>query len=127
VKRTARPPRWAGGPSRPSPARPGRGQATVELALTLPLITLLLMLGVDAALLVRGQLVAVQISREAARHAAVGEPWSAPLPARVDITRSGDLIRVHTVVVHRIVTPGVSVLGPVQLRAEAVMRAEGPP
>lgn len=125
--RTARPPRWAGGPSRSSPTPPERGQATVELALTLPVIALLLMLGVDAALLVRGQLVAVQISREAARHAAVGEPWSPPPTARVDIIRSGDLIRAHTVVVHRIVTPGVSVLGPVELSAEAVMRAEDRP
>lgn len=99
----------------------------MELALTLPVIALLLMLGVDAALLVRGQLVAVQISREAARHAAVGEPWSAPPAARVDISRSGDLIRAHTIVVHRIVTPGVSALGPVELSAEAVMRAEDPP
>ena len=48
-----------------------RGQAAVELALTLPLLALLLLLVVQAALVVRDQVLVVHAAREAARAAAV--------------------------------------------------------
>lgn len=57
--------------------RPGRhqdheeGQAAVELALALPLLALLLLLIVQAALVVRDQVLVVHAAREAARAAAV--------------------------------------------------------
>ena len=58
------------------PARRGRqagdeGQAAVELALILPLLALLLLLIVQAALVVRDQVLVVHAAREAARAAAV--------------------------------------------------------
>jgi len=51
--------------------RPGqRGQATVELALCLPLVALALLLVVQVALVVRAQVLVVEAAREGARQAA---------------------------------------------------------
>jgi hypothetical protein len=50
-----------------------RGQATVELALVLPLLLLALLLLVQVALVVRDQVRVVHAAREAARAAAVQE------------------------------------------------------
>ncbi len=126
VRPPARSPVPEGGPC-PSGRRRQHGQATVELALTLPLVALLILLSVDAAVLVRNQLIAVQLAREAARHAAVGEAWSPPVAARVEVRRDGDLVRAHTVIAHDLITPGVGFVGPIELEATATMRAEDPP
>ena len=50
---------------------PAHGQAAVEVALALPLLALLLLLVVQAALVVRDQVLVVHAAREAARAAAV--------------------------------------------------------
>lgn len=50
-----------------------RGQATVELALLLPVVAVLLLAVVQAGLVARGAVLTVQAAREAARAAAVGD------------------------------------------------------
>jgi Flp pilus assembly protein TadG len=103
------------------------GQATVELALTLPLIAVLLLVCIEAGLIVRDQLVAVQIAREAARHAVVGE--TAPSfdgAASVDLTTTDGLVRARATITHRLHIPVVNRLGPIELSADATMRVESP-
>jgi hypothetical protein len=107
-----------GGPDR------GRGQATVEFALVLPLIAVLVVFAVEVGTIVRDQLRAVQIAREAARHAAVGEPVPNPSGATVTISDEGSTVRARTVVVHRFATPGLSQAPPIELEAVAIMRVE---
>jgi Flp pilus assembly protein TadG len=51
--------------------RSDRGQAVVELALTIPLVVVLLLAIVQVGLVVRDQILVVHASREAARAAAV--------------------------------------------------------
>lgn len=75
------------------------GQATVELALVLPLVALLLLALVQAGLVARDQILVIHAAREAARAAAVSpEPDAArraaeragPLrPEHLDVTVSG--------------------------------------
>ena len=64
-----------------------RAQATVEFALVLPLVMVVIWLGVESSLLVRDQLLVTHASREAARSLAVGN--SAPDAVAVGRTRSG--------------------------------------
>lgn len=83
-----------------------RGQATVELALVLPLLFLLILLVVQAGLLCRDQLLTTHAAREAARIAAIDGDDAAAVasvapatgldPARVavDVSRAGDLVTV---------------------------------
>lgn len=54
--------------------RGDRGQSTVELALALPLVTLVLLLVVQVGLVVRDQVLVTGAAREAARTAAVVGP-----------------------------------------------------
>lgn len=65
-----------------NPAPPSRrgdgGQAAVEVALVLPLVALLLLAVVQAALVVRDQVLVVHAAREAARAAAVDRTPGAP-------------------------------------------------
>ena len=72
--------------------REDRGQATVELALLLPLVAVLLLLILQIGLVLRDQLMVVHAAREAARSAAVadGDPEVA---ARLGAERSGSLDR----------------------------------
>ena len=72
--------------------REDRGQATVELALLLPLVAVLLLLILQIGLVLRDQLMVVHAAREAARSAAVadGDPEAA---ARLGAERSGSLDR----------------------------------
>lgn len=72
--------------------REDRGQATVELALLLPLVAVLLLLILQIGLVLRDQLMVVHAAREAARSAAVadGDPEVA---ARSGAERSGSLDR----------------------------------
>jgi hypothetical protein len=116
------------------------GQATVELALVLPIIALVLASLVQAVVVARDQLLVVHAAREAARAAAVdpspgaalrAAEQSGPLdPSRLDVDtsgRAGPGSRVRTVVRYRQPThlPIVGgLLGHVTLRAEATMRVE---
>lgn len=63
--------------------RDGGGQASVELALALPLVALLLLLVAQLGLLVRDQVLVVHAAREAARRAAVDPAPDAPRAAAV--------------------------------------------
>lgn len=58
-----------------------RGQATVELALVLPLLLLVVWVGVEAGLLVRDQTLVSHGAREAARTLAVGGDGQAAVDA----------------------------------------------
>lgn len=114
-----------------------RGQATVELALTLPFIALALLLVVQVLLIAEGQLAVQHAAREAARVAAVDpDPAAAtaaattgPIPAAgtrvaVEPPRDG---RVRVTVTHRLPTD-VPLVGPllpdIDLRADATFRVE---
>jgi hypothetical protein len=67
-------------PSGPSvrPLRPDTGQATVELALAMPIVAILGLLLVQGALVGRDQLAVVHAAREAAREAGVDPDPDAP-------------------------------------------------
>lgn len=68
------------------------GQATVELALLLPLVALLLLALVQAGLLARDQILVIHAAREAARAAAVSHE---PDAARRAAERAGPLRPEH--------------------------------
>ena len=68
---------------RPHHRRGERGQAVVELALTFPLVVLLLLSLVQVALVVRDQILVVHAAREAARVGAVDPDPKAPKRAAV--------------------------------------------
>ena len=120
--------------------REDEGQAAVELALVLPLVTVVILAVVQVGLLVRDQVLVVHAAREAAREAAVQPAPDAPRQAalagsglegdRLAVTvsdRGGAGSRVRVEVRYR--TPSrVPVVGPmvgdVTLRATATMRVE---
>lgn len=70
--------------------RGDRGQSTVELALLLPLVAILILLVLQFGLVLRDQLMVVHAAREAARAAAVTEGDPAPA-ARSGAERAGSL------------------------------------
>ena len=124
----------------PRSGRPGQGgQATVELALALPVVVLALLLVVQVALVARAQVLVVHAAREGARAASVGEP-AAPAaratpgldPGRLAVHQGGGgaagaLVTVS--VAYRAATevPLVGgLLGDVTVRATVTMRVEGP-
>jgi Flp pilus assembly protein TadG len=116
------------------------GQATVELALVLPLVALLLLALVQAAVVARDQLLVAHAAREAVRAAAVDDDVDAarraaeqagPLAAeRLDVQvsgRAGVGSRVRVVVRYTVPThlPLVGrAVGDVVLTASATMRVE---
>ena len=113
------------------------GQTTVELALALPLVALLLLAVVQVGLIARGQVMVTHAAREAARTAAVGEGWkeversaagsAGLLPHRmdVDIEDAGKRVRVRVEYEHPTNVPIVgALLGDVTLSASATMRSE---
>lgn len=136
--------------------RTQRGQATVELALTLPVVILALLLVVQVGLVARSQVLVVHAAREGARAAALGGSSSAVRAAaasspgldvrrmRVDVEvdvdvgvgvgvagggiSGGALARVE--VRYRAPTD-VPLVGPLlgepELTAEVAMRVEDPP
>ncbi|MFQ5556588.1 MAG: TadE/TadG family type IV pilus assembly protein [Acidimicrobiales bacterium] len=61
-----------GGDPTTNPSRRARGQATVELALMLPLVALLVLAAIQVGLLVRTRILVTHAAREAVREAAVG-------------------------------------------------------
>jgi Flp pilus assembly protein TadG len=75
----------------------GRGQAVVELALTFPLIVLLLLAVVQLGLVVRDQILVIHAAREAARVGAVDPDPGAPRNAAIRSTDlNGDRMGVET-------------------------------
>lgn len=116
------------------------GQASVELALVLPLVMMLLLAVVQLGLLVRDQILVVHAAREAVREAAVDPAADAPRRAalasstladgRLTVTTTGRGAvgsRVRVEVAYRAST-GVpllgAALGDLTLRASATMRVE---
>jgi Flp pilus assembly protein TadG len=116
------------------------GQASVELALVLPLVMMLLLAVVQVGLLVRDQILVVHAAREAAREAAVDPAPDAPRRAalagstldgdRLDLTSTGrgaagSRVRVDLAYRAPTAVPVVgAALGDVTLRASATMRVE---
>jgi Flp pilus assembly protein TadG len=120
--------------------RPDRGQATVEVALLLPVVATMLFAVVQVGLVVRDQVLVTHAAREAARAAAV-EPTEAAAregaeaaarldPGRLDVELSGSTdpgARLTVTVRYRSPTdvPLVGQLvGDRTLTAEATMRVE---
>ena len=117
-----------------------RGQATVEIALVLPVIAVLLLAVVQVGLVVRDQVLVTHAAREAARAAAV-EPDPAAArqaaaaaasldPGRLDVVvgeRGGPGSRVRVEVTYRSPTQ-LPLVGPmvpdVRLTAAATIRVE---
>ena len=117
-----------------------RGQATVEAALVLPLVVLLLLAVVQVGLLVRAEVLVTHAAREAARSAAVdSDPEAAARAAKGSTTldphrmsvnvkgRDGPGSRVQVEVTYSAATevPLVGALiGDVTVHATATMRVE---
>ena len=116
------------------------GQATVELALLLPVILMLLLAVLQVGLVARDQVLVANAAREAARAVAVDSRPGAALEAarrsgplnpddlRVEVGARGDVgSTVRVVVRYRSVTD-VPLVGPlvgdVDLQADATMRVE---
>lgn len=120
------------------PCRRGdAGQATVELALVLPVLAMLGLFVVQVALIGRGEVMTVHAAREAVRALAVGEPDAQALRAAmaagslpphrvdVDIGRTGETVAVEVRYRQDTSVPIVgALLGDVEHRAEATMRLE---
>jgi hypothetical protein len=120
--------------------RGDEGQASVELALALPLVVLLLLTVVQLGLVVRDQILVVHAAREAVREAAVDPSPDAPRRAALaGSTLAGDRVTVNSTgrggvgsrvtveVAYRAPTamPLVgAALGDLTLRASATMRVE---
>jgi Flp pilus assembly protein TadG len=76
-------------------ARDERGQATVEAALVLPLVTLFLLSVVQVGFVVRAQVLVTHVAREAVRAAAVdADPEAARRAATSSSSLDGDRMKV---------------------------------
>ncbi len=120
--------------------RDAGGQATVEAALVLPFVMLLLLAVIQVGLLVRAQVLVTHAAREAARAAAVDPDQQAAIDAADDATtldrsrlavsvegRNGPGSHVTVRVIYRSPTdvPLVgALLGDIDLEGEATMRVE---
>lgn len=129
--------------SRREPSRGDAGQASVELALLLPVVVLLLLAVLQVGLLARDVVLVTHASREAARAAATDpDPGAARAaaaassgldPDRLTVAvsgRDGAGSRVRVEVTYRAATavPLVGALvGDRTLRSTATMRVEGSP
>ena len=130
-----------------TPGVPGRrdggadgGQASVELALALPLVAVLLLAIVQVGLVVRDQVLLTHAAREAARTAAVDPDVAAVVaaaraggglePARLSVQvvgrgATGSRVRVRLTYSEPTDVPLVgSFVGDLELHAEATMRVE---
>lgn len=116
----------------------GRGQATVELALVLPLVLTLVLFVVQVGLVARDQVMVVNAAREGARSAAVdptltaartaAEASGALDPSRMQVALAAGSGTVTVTVTYRSTTtvPLVGVLlGDIIMRESTTMRAEG--
>lgn len=126
---------------RPGPYPPAqRGQATVELALVLPVVAAVLLAVVQVGLLIRDQVLVVHAAREAARAAAV-EPSDAVArdaaaaatgldPGRLRVTLGpqrtpGERLAVTVTYAAPTRVPVVgALLGDLRLQAEVTIRVE---
>jgi len=124
-------------PARSDPSRPDRGQATVELALALPFVCLLVLGVVQVGLVVRDRIAVQAAAREGARAAAVSASPStgaasavsshglAPLQVST-VVRAGSV----TVTVRYVEPTDVPLIGAllpdVQIEASATMVLEPP-
>ena len=118
--------------------RSERGQATVELALVLPLVLALLVLVFQVALVARDEILVVHAARDAAREATVTHDAARvavaaarTLPgATVQILRrgrTGEPVEVAITYVARTDLPLIGALLPdITLRGHSVMRVEEP-
>ena len=114
------------------------GQATVELALVLPLVLALLVLVFQVALVARDEILVVHVARDAAREATVTRDPGAVraaavrnLPgATVRVVRRGSVgepVEVAVTYVSRTQLPLIGALLPdLTLHADSVMRVERP-
>jgi Flp pilus assembly protein TadG len=123
--------------TRSEPRRPDAGQAAVELALSLPLVFLVLLGVVQVGLVVRDQLLVDHLAREAARAAA---PAAAPVTAArgavagepdgragVAVRLTDQQVRVTVTVVNHTDVPLVGLFLPdVTLRGTVTMQREPP-
>lgn len=114
--------------------RPAAGQATVELALSLPFVVAALLVVVQVGIAARAQLLVTHAAREAARAAAVGEA----VPSAAGLDPDNTSIEVHhggtgpgasvTVVVRTRIPTELPLIGPLvpdlDLRGSATMRVE---
>lgn len=119
-------------------ARTDRGQATIELALCLPLLCTLLLGVVQVAVVVRDELAVQLAAREAARAAAVssdtvGAGIAAAIasvalrPIQVGITTSAGTVTASVSYVNHTDVPLIGLLLPdVTVRATATMQLEPP-
>ena len=117
---------------------PERGQATVELALVLPLFVVLLVLVLQVALIGRDEIVAVHAARDAAWEATltadparIAAAAERTLPgARVRVVRRGGVgvpVEVEVTYVTHVSVPLLGLVVPdLTLHATAVMRVERP-
>ena len=97
------------------------GTATAELAVSLPALVLLLVVGLGALAVVRDQLQVVALARDVALAQARGEPWPPVAGATVDVSQDGETVRV-VVTRHRSLLGG-GVPG-LDIRATAVAAVE---
>ena len=116
--------------------RAARGQASVELALVLPVLLLLLLALVQTALVARDELLVQDAARAAVREASVGatpnrvrDAARRALPGvTVEVVRQGGVGDPVTVVARYHDRTNLPLIGPlfpdVVLRARATMRAE---
>lgn len=119
------------------PGNQSRGQATVEFALLLPVVVVLLMTVIQVGVLVRARIMVTHAARESARVAAVGSPNAeitraavvsgglAPNRVSVEVRPNGEVV---TVVVHYRAPTNLPFVGAliddVDLSATATMRRE---
>ena len=127
-----------GGRGARSRARSDHGQATVELALVLPLVFGLLMLVFQVAVVARDELLVVHAARDAAREASVSrDPARIVAAARRDLPGAavrivrrggvGEPVEITVTYVARTALPLVGALVPdVTLHARSAMRVEAP-
>jgi Flp pilus assembly protein TadG len=111
-----------------------RGQATVEFALVIPLIAIMMLLIVQAGLIVREQVMLINGVREGARAAAVDPATDTTFVTRsssgimnaiVDSTNDGTDVRVHATAKVLIVVPGLRAWrDSFTIEASATMRNE---
>ena len=125
----------AGGPDRPG--RSGAGQATVEVALVLPLLAVIALAVVQVGLIVHARVMVTHAAREAVRVAAVGgtdasvERAAASAggldPSRLEVTVAPAHGRVHVRISYAAATDVPllgGLVGTVPLTASASMRLE---
>ena len=114
-----------------------RGQATVELALALPLLFLVLLGAVEVAVVGRDRLAVQLAAREAARASSIGADTAHAraaataairlAPLHVEVVRRGDTVRATVTYVDPTDVPFVGVLLPdVSVTASVVMAVEPP-